>query len=720
MAIQSARDVFRGNPPSDLHKPDPSEIVDLLERIEAAAAGGISTYQDTKAALDLVSGSIGDIGFVLKDGTALNNGVYQSDGSVWSKISDLPEGFRAIQNGDIDNSKLADMAASRIKGRTAAGTGVPEDLTAAQVKSILSLGNVDNTADANKPVSTAQLAALNSKADASAISNVDNTSDASKPVSTAQKKLINVAMSMSQTGLASGSLTWSGTTATVAWDTARGVWDGLVVNIANLTATALAPTECLFVDLDADSSPYPVTKATTSSGLREDFSAGKKLQLVYNHYGALMGPLAGALVDAAADRQRQSVLGQIQIGARSATLREDAGGFVLSWDYVKMQRGGSVETIADLPETTLANGEALTITLADGSPYPVTKESMNSTLRDAVSRGDKIQLLYNNSSALVGPMAVHVKALEESSKSVRAGVWDPSEVVVRVAASGDLIDVYQASSVSPSAAYTRWRLARVQAADSDPGSGAAADVWAIEGVYTYLRTGQTTFDYVRRIWSEGVVECAVREKNKTDAMGGKAHGDEKLQRFYLLVDGRSVTTAPGADAWYRCQRVEFIQATELFEADTDPVASVTFADVVRRHVWQDSEMLLHNRVTFAYAADLVFAYLAMAPVERVDYQAPGTVLTSSARRYPLWEVEDISSAGFAEIEDSSHYIKWSGSAGMSMEVEVLEGWSNPNRNARVSNAAAYNKGYFDFVGEDYITSPGEVLEAAARYRIMHS
>ena len=73
-------------------------------------------------------------------------------------------------------------------------------------KALLAIENVDNTSDANKPVSTAQAAALLLKADASALTahtgntsnphsvtkaqvgleNCDNTSDVNKPVSTAQ------------------------------------------------------------------------------------------------------------------------------------------------------------------------------------------------------------------------------------------------------------------------------------------------------------------------------------------------------------------------------------------------------------------------------------------------------------------------------------------------------------------------------------------------------
>lgn len=79
------------------------------------------------------------------------------------------------------------------------------------VKSDVGLGNVDNTSDANKPVSTAQQTALDLKANSSALTShvsdtgnphvvtatqvglgdVDNTSDANKPVSTAQQAALD-------------------------------------------------------------------------------------------------------------------------------------------------------------------------------------------------------------------------------------------------------------------------------------------------------------------------------------------------------------------------------------------------------------------------------------------------------------------------------------------------------------------------------------------------
>lgn len=89
--------------------------------------------------------------------------------------------------------------------RTVAGKALTADVTLA--KGDVGLGNVDNTSDANKPVSTAQQNALNLKAPLASpaftgtptgitkahvgLGNVDNTSDANKPVSTAQAAAIN-------------------------------------------------------------------------------------------------------------------------------------------------------------------------------------------------------------------------------------------------------------------------------------------------------------------------------------------------------------------------------------------------------------------------------------------------------------------------------------------------------------------------------------------------
>ena len=113
-----------------------------------------------------------------------------------------------IANSAVSNAKLADMATKTYKGRTSAATGVAEDVAVATLKTDLvlvkadvGLGNVDNTSDAAKPVSTAQQTALNLKANLASptftgtvagitstmvgLGNVDNTSNATERAATA-------------------------------------------------------------------------------------------------------------------------------------------------------------------------------------------------------------------------------------------------------------------------------------------------------------------------------------------------------------------------------------------------------------------------------------------------------------------------------------------------------------------------------------------------------
>lgn len=76
-----------------------------------------------------------------------------------------------IANSAVTLAKMADMATASVFYRKTAGAGAPEVQTLATLKTDLALvkgdvglGNVDNTSDANKPISTAEQAALNLKA----------------------------------------------------------------------------------------------------------------------------------------------------------------------------------------------------------------------------------------------------------------------------------------------------------------------------------------------------------------------------------------------------------------------------------------------------------------------------------------------------------------------------------------------------------------------------
>ena len=69
-----------------------------------------------------------------------------------------------IANNAVTNAKLAQMATKTYRGRTSAGTGNAEDVSVAVLKTDLGVDQINNTSDANKPISTAEAAALLLKA----------------------------------------------------------------------------------------------------------------------------------------------------------------------------------------------------------------------------------------------------------------------------------------------------------------------------------------------------------------------------------------------------------------------------------------------------------------------------------------------------------------------------------------------------------------------------
>jgi hypothetical protein len=109
----------------------PSSYVGQANKIVSVNAGATALeftdeYNDENAqdaiGSILDTGTVGDITFNYNDVTPLISGT--------------------VDNDAITNAKLANMATATIKGRTTAGTGDPEDLTAAQVRTIIDSDNL--------------------------------------------------------------------------------------------------------------------------------------------------------------------------------------------------------------------------------------------------------------------------------------------------------------------------------------------------------------------------------------------------------------------------------------------------------------------------------------------------------------------------------------------------------------------------------------------------
>lgn len=147
----------------------------------------------------------------------------------------------AVSTHNLDTTSVHGIADTAALATKSYADGAVSTAVAGLTKSSVGLGNVDNTSDANKPVSTATQSALDLKAPIASptftgtvsgitktmvgLANVDNTTDANKPVSTATQTALDLKApkaSPTFTGTVtaadltvSGTLTVNGTTETV-------------------------------------------------------------------------------------------------------------------------------------------------------------------------------------------------------------------------------------------------------------------------------------------------------------------------------------------------------------------------------------------------------------------------------------------------------------------------------------------------------------------------
>lgn len=124
-------------------------------------------------------------------------------GAVEAAQADADAAHAAAVAAQADVDTLVDVLPLKAPVESPSFTGTVSGVT----KAMVGLGNVDNTADMDKPVSTAQQAVLDTKAPLASpsftgtvsgvtkamvgLGSVDNTADADKPVSTAQQAALD-------------------------------------------------------------------------------------------------------------------------------------------------------------------------------------------------------------------------------------------------------------------------------------------------------------------------------------------------------------------------------------------------------------------------------------------------------------------------------------------------------------------------------------------------
>jgi hypothetical protein len=134
--------------------PDKDGTVAMLSDL-AGTSSGVNTGDETQASILQKLGATQVTGSNTGDQTITLTGDVTGSGTGTFPAT--------ISPNSVTLAKMAQIATGMMLGRASAGSGNVETLTTTQVKSLMSLDQVSNTSDANKPVSTAQQTALNLK-----------------------------------------------------------------------------------------------------------------------------------------------------------------------------------------------------------------------------------------------------------------------------------------------------------------------------------------------------------------------------------------------------------------------------------------------------------------------------------------------------------------------------------------------------------------------------
>jgi hypothetical protein len=171
------------------------------------------TFTDLQGVTEVTAGTGLTGGTITSTGTvAVNFGVVAPINSptftgTVSGITKSMVGLSNVDNTSDANKPISTATQTALNLKAPINSPTFTGTVSGITKSMVGLSNVDNTSDANKPISTATQTALNLKAPINSptftgtvsgitksmvgLSNVDNTSDANKPISTATQTALN-------------------------------------------------------------------------------------------------------------------------------------------------------------------------------------------------------------------------------------------------------------------------------------------------------------------------------------------------------------------------------------------------------------------------------------------------------------------------------------------------------------------------------------------------
>lgn len=279
------------------------------------------------------------------------------------------------------------------------------------------------------------------------------------------------------------------------------------------------------------------------------------------------------------------------------------------------------------------------------------------------------------------------------------------------------INVFVKGSTAESNKYIGYNIRHLERELNREEAASNYDVWKLNGAAEYTRNNKR-FNKKLDIASPGEWDLAIQESGSNDFVGGSQHGDEITTSITVLVDGNEVDPY-GESISQEAQEIVFVIESDLFRDNTITEGEEIIADHYKEYTFNHKGLTVNQEVEFVESIHLNKSYLAMLPIYREEN---GVQVTDSVSTNFDGAEYDVSEQGF-EIDNltdvNATNVKISGEeSGIDATVEILERSSeNIPYSFTLSNSELYNKLYFAFVDERYVTTPEEVWSQTTHYNI---
>jgi hypothetical protein len=251
-----------------------------------------------------------------------------------------------------------------------------------------------------------------------------------------------------------------------------------------------------------------------------------------------------------------------------------------------------------------------------------------------------------------------------------------------------------------------------------PNSMINLNVWDLWKVRIYKKENGVFSYQNKELIMDGNWETAIREINKSDYIGGHAHGDEVYNYFRFILDGKILI--PEGNYIEIGKNIEIIQKTEINRVDT-PLEIIANKSI--NYQISSNEIVFDQIITWLEVITTETSYLAMCPVKRVD----GTNQVTSIGYFDEdYEILDISldNHGNTGLKANSKVVTlFNDLQGYNfvLKMEEIIGSTIETNRKVISDSPQYNKIYFDYVGSgiNHVTSVGEKWRQKVKYTLKY-